>query len=82
MLEVSSLPVSAVYAFGGHSRSGEEIARQAYGGDPTPAELQAFEVLLAKSNSPLGPRWITGHAKDRVSAKMLQTVERLRPFKS
>jgi hypothetical protein len=79
VLEVSTLPLSSVYAFGGFSSSRQEIARIFFGGDPSSEQMRWFDDIVQGSEQ-LGPRWITGDAKNRVCEKMLQTVERLRPF--
>jgi hypothetical protein len=80
VLEVNTLPLSSVYAFGGFSSSRQEIARIFFGGDPSLEQMRLFDGIVQRSGQQLGPRWITGDAKDRVRAKMLQTIEQLRPF--
>jgi hypothetical protein len=79
VLDVGSIPLSDVYAFGGHSSSREELARIMLGKSPTPSDLLQFDKLLSKSGRSLGAHWVTGDAKDRISGKLLKTVETLRP---
>lgn len=80
VLEIKTLPIESVYAFGGYTSSRMAIARQLFGHDPDANELENFDRLLESSGRVLGPNWITGEAKDRVAKKLLATIERLRPY--
>jgi hypothetical protein len=78
VLEIPSVPITAVHALGGYSSSRETIARQFFGWGPSSLDRQWFDILLVRSGRTLGPHWLCGESKDRVISKMLATVERLR----
>jgi hypothetical protein len=79
VLELQSVPMSSVYALGGHSGSREEIARLWFGHEPTPDEWEEFLCLVKQSEVQLGPRWISGAAKDRVLTRTLTAYGILKP---
>lgn len=78
VLQIKSLPISAIYAYGGHSSSKEVIARQLFGHEPSEEEWSMFDRWLEASPRKLGPYWICGEVKDRVITKALKTVEVLK----
>jgi hypothetical protein len=82
VLELESVPMSSVYALGGHSSSRAAIAELYFGHPPTPAEWNEFSRLEALSNVQIGPHWIVGDAKDRVLARTLEKYSILKPFHS
>jgi NH3-dependent NAD+ synthetase len=69
VLALGSVPLSSVYALGGHSGSLEEIARIQFGQEPTPEEWEDFRTQAL--NVSLGATWISGKSKDRVLDKTL-----------
>lgn len=80
VLELESVPMSSVYALGGHSGSREEIARLYFGHEPTVEEREEFSRLAKLSEVQLGPQWISGTAKDRVLTRTLEAYGILKPY--
>jgi len=80
VLELDSVPMSSVYALGGHSSSREEIARLYFSHEPTTEEWEEFSRLERQSDVQLGPRWISGAAKDRVLTRTLEAYGILKPY--
>lgn len=72
VLELDSVPISSVYALGGHSSSREAIGKLYFGHEPSDQEWEEFSALEAQAGDLYGPRWITGAAKDRVLARTLK----------
>jgi hypothetical protein len=72
VLEIASVPITAVYALGGHSSSQNELANFYFGREPSAAEFTEFEQLLKLSGTKLGPMWLVGAAKDRVLGRTLK----------
>jgi hypothetical protein len=79
VLEISSVPITAVYALGGYSNSREVVARKFFGYEPTSLGKYRFDLLLARSGRTIGQHWLRGEGKDRVISGMLANVDRLRP---
>jgi hypothetical protein len=82
VLELESVPMSSVYALGGHSSSREMIAEFYFGHPPTPDEWEEFSRIEAASDVRFGPRWITGAAKERVLTRTLEKYGILKPSHS
>lgn len=79
VLEIASVPITAVYALGGYSSSCEVIARKFFGCEPGSVDRHWFDILLARSGRKLGPHWLCHEGKERVISNVLAAVERLRP---
>jgi|ERR1700730_12262698 len=77
VLEIQRLPVAAVEAMGGYSSDRERMARILFL-DSGPGALAALDELLARAGTQLGPKWVTGAAKDRTLARMLDWAADLR----
>ena len=77
VIELAQLPISSVYAYGGHSSTRNEFGRRFFGPQPTAEEMDYLDRLIDLSPRKPGPRWLTGAAKDRVMAKGMSEVERL-----
>jgi hypothetical protein len=78
VLNVERIHPGSVYALGGHSSSRQDLERMFFGGEPTAKEKEYFDYLIQISHQSLGPKWITGAAKDRVLDSALARAERLR----
>ncbi|HEX7241505.1 MAG TPA: hypothetical protein VF263_14605 [Longimicrobiaceae bacterium] len=79
VLEISRLTLGNVYALGGHSSSKQELVEVLFGLSPRSDQVRTFEELLARSGQELGPRWVRGEVAQRVTGKLLDHVDRLRP---
>ena len=66
VLDVSELKMEQIYAYGGYSSSKEYFAQKYFGHSPNAEELIFFKKLLKKDNIPIGAKWVTGRAKDRI----------------
>jgi hypothetical protein len=81
VIELDSLELAQVYAFGGFSSSRVEIARTVLGHAPSPYELALFNERATRAGATFGPYWINGQSVQRVVQRMQPHIERLRPVK-
>jgi hypothetical protein len=78
VLELDSVPLAALHAWGGYSSSSDELAKMFFGRSPTPEERAEFPQLMAKAGVTPGPRWVTTpDAVARVNERLKYEADRV-----
>ncbi|STO56734.1 Uncharacterised protein [Grimontia hollisae] len=82
VVDVDSLPLSSLIAWGGYSSPKIELATMYFGHAPDSLELISFDNLMKQSGLTDGAYWLTTpEAVERVSEKLKCHTHRLKPIK-
>ena len=72
VIEISTVKLSQVWAFGGFSSSKNEFIKNLFGENPKKEQLDGFDELIKKSNIQFGPKWIKGMPAERTMRYLMK----------
>lgn len=79
VLEMESVPLAALHAWGGYSSSSNDLAHMFFGHSPTPEEWAAFQQLMQRTGVTSGPYWLTTpDAVARVNRRLKYEADRVK----
>lgn len=83
VIEIDTLPLGSLYAWGGYTSSEKELARMFFGAQPTSTQMEWFRSLMVQAGRAPGPWWLSNpEAVARVSEKLKFHGTRLTKLKT
>jgi hypothetical protein len=83
VIELASVQLSALHAWGGFTLRAERYAAFFWGPNPTPEQIREIENIVANAGQKLGQRWVSRttnpEAVSRLEQQLVYHAQRLQP---